>query len=989
MATESPIRISEAGGKWPSLKEGSTFGSPARNMATEDLGILVQGHRFHGSGRDMAPNRSGSAPPSMEGSFLAIENLLSQQNTTQNASLATLSRAMQKYDSEEQLRADPAYLAYYNSNVNLNPRLPPPLISRENRHHISNFRNNWGFSSADDSSKISFHLPQGSLATHREESEDDSLQQPYDNELVKTDGLWSRPDASASLPSQCKNIVDSIQEDFPHTMLPVYSNSHSVSRCGLADEPIDLDAVSSSSRDPTVPSVEVGKPIVGADDMRMSSSAGTNAPLASSSSLESTGSMGISDLDVSIVESQLKALSVSNLSNSESPSYEEKWKTDYQNNLMQQQMFQQQNNPCEVPNANSQNVNSAYIVREQFPHNASKFSSDVQPLLQSSGFTPPLYATAAAAYMTSPNPFYTNLQASGMYTPQYVGGYTINPSVVPSYIPAYPPHGAVPYIVDGATSSSYTPMTPGLSAGGSISHGAEMTHANKFPGQYGFTMQPSFTDPMYMQYHQQPFVEGYGVSGHFDPMAPRASGVSQISPFDSQKRPTSGAYLEDKNLHHQRSGANMNLRRGGLTIPIPNYFGPPTNMGYVMQYPSSPLPCPVLPGYPEGSPGLPGVRNEMKLSPASGRNGGVLSGWQGHKSFDSAHDPKIVNFLEELKSGKGRRFELSDIIGHIVEFSADQHGSRFIQQKLESCSVEEKALVFKEVLPHASKLMTDVFGNYVIQKFFEYGSPEQRRELASRLGGQILPLSLQMYGCRVIQKALEVIELEQKAQLVRELDGHVMRCVRDQNGNHVIQKCIESIPTKKIAFIISAFRGQVAILSMHPYGCRVIQRVLEHCTDEIQCQFIVDEILESVYALAQDQYGNYVTQHVLERGKAQERSQIISKLSGHIVQLSQHKFASNVIEKCLEYGDATERELLISEIIGHEERNDNLLIMMKDQFANYVIQKVIDICSENQRVILLSHIRVHAHALKKYTYGKHIVARLEQQFGEDQTPRSG
>ncbi|RYR13855.1 hypothetical protein Ahy_B04g070625 isoform G [Arachis hypogaea] len=865
MATESPIRISEAGGKWPSLKEGSTFGSPARNMATEDLGILVQGHRFHGSGRDMAPNRSGSAPPSMEGSFLAIENLLSQQNTTQNASLATLSRAMQKYDS----------------------------------------------------SKISFHLPQGTLATHREESEDDSPQQPYDNELVKTDGLWSRPDASASLPSQCKNIVDSIQ------VVTIISTSKF---CGLADEPIDLDAVSSSSRDPPVPSVEVGKPIVGADDMRMSSSAGTNAPLASSSSLESTGSMGISDLDVSIVESQLKALSVSNLSNSESPSYEEKWKTDYQNNLMQQQMFQQQNNPCEVPNANSQNVNSAYIVREQFPHNASKFSSDVQPLLQSSGFTPPLYATAAAAYMTSPNPFYTNLQASGMYTPQYVGGYTINPSVVPSYIPAYPPHGAVPYIVDGATSSSYTPMTPGLSAGGSISHGAEMTHANKFPGQYGFTMQPSFTDPMYMQYHQQPFVEGYGVSGHFDPMAPRASGVSQISPFDSQKRPTSGAYLEDKNLHHQRSGANMNLRRGGLTIPIPNYFGPPTNMGYVMQYPSSPLPCPVLPGYPEGSPSLPGVRNEMKLSPASGRNGGVLSGWQGHRSFDSAHDPKIVNFLEELKSGKGRRFELSDIIGHIVEFSADQHGSRFIQQKLESCSVEEKALVFKEVLPHASKLMTDVFGNYVIQKFFEYGSPEQRRELASRLGGQILPLSLQMYGCRVIQKALEVIELEQKAQLVRELDGHVMRCVRDQNGNHVIQKCIESIPTKKIAFIISAFRGQVAILSMHPYGCRVIQRVLEHCTDEIQCQFIVDEILESVYALAQDQYGNYVTQHVLERGKAQERSQIISKLSGHIVQLSQHKFASNVIEKCLEYGDATERELLISEIIGHEERNDNLLV---------------------------------------------------------------
>lgn len=48
--------------------------------------------------------------------------------------------------------------------------------------------------------------------------------------------------------------------------------------------------------------------------------------------------------------------------------------------------------------------------------------------------------------------------------------------------------------------------------------------------------------------------------------------------------------------------------------------------------------------------------------------------------------------------------------------SADQHGSRFIQQKLENCSAEEKASVFEEVLPHAQTLMTDVFGNYVIQK---------------------------------------------------------------------------------------------------------------------------------------------------------------------------------------------------------------------------------------------------------------------------------
>lgn len=65
---------------------------------------------------------------------------------------------------------------------------------------------------------------------------------------------------------------------------------------------------------------------------------------------------------------------------------------------------------------------------------------------------------------------------------------------------------------------------------------------------------------------------------------------------------------------------------------------------------------------------------------------------------------------------------------------------------------------------------------------------------------------------------------------------------------------------------------------------------------------------------------------MLERGKSQERSKIISKLSRHVVQLSQHKFASNVIEKCLEYGGDTEREQIIEEILGQHEGNDNLLV---------------------------------------------------------------
>ena len=55
---------------------------------------------------------------------------------------------------------------------------------------------------------------------------------------------------------------------------------------------------------------------------------------------------------------------------------------------------------------------------------------------------------------------------------------------------------------------------------------------------------------------------------------------------------------------------------------------------------------------------------------------------------------------------------------------------------------------------------------------------------------------------------------------------------------------------------------QVLSLSTHPYGCRVIQRILEHCTPE-QTAPILNELHMNTETLIQDQYGNYVIQHVL------------------------------------------------------------------------------------------------------------------------------
>ncbi|EEF48717.1 pumilio, putative [Ricinus communis] len=1000
MATESPMRIVESGGvrKWPSSKDAAIFGSPSNHMTAENLGLLVKEHRFHRDQTDTVPSRSGSAPPSMEGSFAAIGKLLAQQNFSMSSSLKSLSSAIENYESEEQLLSDPAYLAYYNSNINLNPRLPPPLLSRESHRlarHIGGLGNKWR-PSVDDGGNKSIQL--STLSIHEEEPGDEkSPTEASDNTSVRIHGQ-----NAILLAGRHKSLVDLIQEDFPRTPSPVYSQSRSSSHA--AEEAVDVDAHAISSNVSPVNISKGSESNSGSSDVcvdtfalevdairLISDTHPTVTSFSSSYSLDEkpTGEKDESGTEDTALESHVsfRGTLQRGISRTEARARnKQEEQQSYGKNVPQNHLSVQQGIPHQAQGVQaqiiSQGMTQSHNSLDILSYDHHRFSIEVQQPMHSSALNQPSYASTAA-YMTGGTPFYPNFQPSGLYSPQYsMGGYAMGSAYLPPFITGYPSHCAIP-MPFGASGPSFDGRSSGASTGENIAHLGGLQQLGKFYGQQGLMFQPPYGNPLYMQYFQQPFGDAYSPTFQQNRMASSGALGGQIDAF--QQESSFAAYKDDQKLQPPANGSLSMPSSGKVGITGSSYYGGPPSMGAMTQFPAGTLASPILPSSPVGGINHMGRRNDMRFPQTASRNIGLYSGVQGQRGANSFDEPKRHYFLEELKSSNARKFELSDIAGHIVEFSVDQHGSRFIQQKLEHCSFEEKVSVFKEVLPHASKLMTDVFGNYVIQKFFEHGSPDQRKELADKLSGQMLQLSLQMYGCRVIQKALEVIELDQKTQLVQELDGHVLRCVHDQNGNHVIQKCIECVPTMNIEFIISAFQGQVAALATHPYGCRVIQRVLEHCSDDLQSQCIVDEILESAYLLAQDQYGNYVTQHVLERGKPYERSQIISKLTGKIVQMSQHKYASNVIEKCLEHGSPIEQELLIEEIIGQSEESDQFLTMMKDQFANYVVQKILEISNDKQREILLSRIRIHLHALKKYTYGKHIVARFEQLCGEGAT----
>lgn len=412
---------------------------------------------------------------------------------------------------------------------------------------------------------------------------------------------------------------------------------------------------------------------------------------------------------------------------------------------------------------------------------------------------------------------------------------------------------------------------------------------------------------------------------------------------------------------------------------------------------SSPVPPAGIPDEAQGAsaPPPPAAFESNLMPPPTGNRSGHLStspgqgkkskGGRGNSGGKGGHHIYRSPLLEEIRSNsKGKEYFLKDIYGHVVEFTKDQHGSRFIQQRLPSASDEEKEVVFNDIREISYELMTDVFGNYVIQKFFEHGSTTQKEVLLECMKNNIYNLSLQMYGCRVVQRALESLPLDGQLQVVDELRDHILIAAKDQNGNHVIQKSIERIPFENIRFILDSLRNHIYHLSTHPYGCRVIQRLLEYSEIEDQKE-IMAELNRFIFYLIQDQYGNYVIQHILERGNPEDREEVLKVALGSVVNFSKHKFASNVIEKCIKFGSTEQRRRILHEVMLENEDLEKetvdddspLALMMKDQYANYVIQKLVEgfNAKSPEKKSLVVKLRQYLKQLSmKNNYGKHLAS---------------
>lgn len=111
------------------------------NLQSELELILQARHRNQCIERDLDRYRSGSAPPIVEGSLSAVGSLFRNNNLSDiNSVTSSNGNCNNVVLTEEEICSHPSYLSYYYSHDSVNPRLPPPLLSKEDWRAAQRFQ---------------------------------------------------------------------------------------------------------------------------------------------------------------------------------------------------------------------------------------------------------------------------------------------------------------------------------------------------------------------------------------------------------------------------------------------------------------------------------------------------------------------------------------------------------------------------------------------------------------------------------------------------------------------------------------------------------------------------------------------------------------------------------------------------------------------------------------------------------------------------------
>jgi len=190
----------------------------------------------------------------------------------------------------------------------------------------------------------------------------------------------------------------------------------------------------------------------------------------------------------------------------------------------------------------------------------------------------------------------------------------------------------------------------------------------------------------------------------------------------------------------------------------------------------------------------------------------------------------------------------------------------------------------------------------------EWEVPDSPHDLEAVVG-RVQLLSHSEGGSLQVQNALDKAPLMDQMLLVQEMHGHALRAMRCPHANRVLQKIISIMPQASLQFIVDEimqYKGMARKMAMHEYSSSIIKKLLERC-EESQVGRLIEVLLQDTPALSCHAYGNFVIQHLLRFGTAQQQYRCLRAIEQNMGRIARSEFGVCVVTTAMKHASSHDR----------------------------------------------------------------------------------
>eukprot|EP00494_Astrolonche_serrata_P025491 UN25752 len=246
--------------------------------------------------------------------------------------------------------------------------------------------------------------------------------------------------------------------------------------------------------------------------------------------------------------------------------------------------------------------------------------------------------------------------------------------------------------------------------------------------------------------------------------------------------------------------------------------------------------------------------------------------------------------------------------------------------------------------------MTDNFGHYAVETLFAHCSSNQRVTLLQNLGPSLPNVACHKQGSFSVQSLINAVNTKEEIMLLKDfLKRELARVILSCPGHYVILRFVARFSWPHSNFISDILATNVVSFATDHYGLRVMKAVFD-VGARAKIKKLFDAVVEHTNSLAENQYGNYIIQHLIDIGPKDVTDSVKSKMQGRYVRYAKQKFSSNVVEKVIKHsameGNSSPNwtKQVVQELLGSSKE------LISDKYGNYCLQTALASIQDNDEL---------------------------------------